>query len=370
MNEKWSQTNGFTGRLYHMQLLDVVQMVCLDQASRVIEVNGGGTSGRIVVRSGQIIHAESGGQSGEHALHQMLQWPDGILSLLPSQEDGVNTISKNWELLLMESFRQCLLKSASTSNVSACDTSKGFSAEISNEPLPELIYLACMSQGGCCLELRSDVITGRIWLKDGSIIHAEVGDLQGERAFYEIFRMDSGSFMSLPYGGDGPETIDRQLEHLLIDAIRARNEKTGGPEEGSEQAESLLRKVQRMKVQEKVKLAMSGNKESRTLLMRDNSRLVQIAIINNPMITEGEVALIACLRTVDEEVLKRIAENREWLKSYQIRLALVNNPKTPAGTSTKLVRTLRVQDIRQLSRSRTVSSAVALTARKIMTEKG
>lgn len=368
MKEKRPQTSGFNGRLDRMQLLDVVQMASLDRASRTISVETAQTCGRILIRHGQVIHADTDGQSGEEALYEILQWPEGTVSLRSLDEEGANTISRSWEFLLIEALRQRMMKMPS-GHVADCKASNGFSVDLWDEPLPGLIHLAGTSQGGCCLELRSEEFTGKIWLNHGSVAHAEFGDLAGENALHEIFRMEGGSFVSLPFNGGGAASIDRPVEQVLIDAVRVLEETEISGEDGA-QAESLLRKIQRMKIQEKVKLAMSGNKESRGLLMRDSSRLVQIAIISNPKITDGEIALIACSRTVDEDVLRRIAENREWLKNYQVRLALVNNPKTPVGSSTKLVRTLRDQDIRLLSRSRTVSTAVVNTARRIITEKG
>jgi len=96
-----------------------------------------------------------------------------------------------------------------------------------------------------------------------------------------------------------------------------------------------------MTVGTKIRMALTGNKEARVLLLRDNNKVVHLACIKNPRITEGEVQWVAAQRHYDSELLRHIARNREWMKNYQIRLALIKNPKTPIPVATPLVKTLK-----------------------------
>ncbi len=107
---------------------------------------------------------------------------------------------------------------------------------------------------------------------------------------------------------------------------------------------------------------MKGDKEARAVLIRDPSKIIQHAIISNPRISEGEVTMLAASRSIDEEVLRKIAGNREWMKLYQVRLALATNPKTPVPIATRLVPTLMQKDLKPLAKSKTVPSAVAQAA--------
>ena len=127
-------------------------------------------------------------------------------------------------------------------------------------------------------------------------------------------------------------------------------------EEQELETESLFQMVRRMKLTEKVRFALRCGKEGRTLLIRDGSRAVQLAIISNPRITDGEIAIIASSKTIDEEVLRRIAENREWVKYYPVRLALAGNPKTPISIAIKMLPTLMPQDLSQIAKSKDVSA--------------
>ena len=86
-----------------------------------------------------------------------------------------------------------------------------------------------------------------------------------------------------------------------------------------------------LRTNQKIMLAIKGGKEERTLLIRESNRLIQVNVIRNGRITEGEVAYIAQMRTVNEEVLRIIAKNREWMKKYPITKNLVMNPRTPAA---------------------------------------
>jgi hypothetical protein len=93
---------------------------------------------------------------------------------------------------------------------------------------------------------------------------------------------------------------------------------------------SLYSAIQSMTVMQKIKLARLGGKDARTLLIRDSNKVVSTSVMMSPKITETEVTTIAQSRSVSDDVLRLIANNREWTKSYAIKLALTSNPKTPS----------------------------------------
>ncbi|VFU16040.1 conserved hypothetical protein [anaerobic digester metagenome] len=131
---------------------------------------------------------------------------------------------------------------------------------------------------------------------------------------------------------------------------------------GTDSARNLFQTIQAMSVSEKLDLARKGSKEARSILIRDANKLVQLAVIQSPKITEGEVLMIASNRQINEEVLKHIAINREWLKNYQIRVALANNPKTPLPEALKQVAYLKVRELTQLAKSKSVARALTVAA--------
>jgi hypothetical protein len=131
----------------------------------------------------------------------------------------------------------------------------------------------------------------------------------------------------------------------------------------------MFLQIQRMSVAERMKLAMLGNKEVRGILIRDPVRSVQVAVVGNPRITEPEIERIALSKTVDEEVLRIIVTNRDWLKRYPIKVALVSNPRTPIKTSMRLLPHLREKDLKDVSRSRSLPNVLVVAAKKLIAER-
>jgi len=137
-----------------------------------------------------------------------------------------------------------------------------------------------------------------------------------------------------------------------------------------EQRTNLLKLVQTMNVMQKIKLARMGNKEARGLLVRDHNKIVATAAIRSPKLTENEVAQYAKMRNVCDDVLRVIANNREWTKNYQVKLALATNPKAPPSAAVKFLNYLQERDLRSIMRSKEVPAAVCTHARRILTKKG
>lgn len=137
-------------------------------------------------------------------------------------------------------------------------------------------------------------------------------------------------------------------------------------EEQEEDSRNLYAKIQDMGVAEKVKLAMMGNGSARSLLIRDSNKVVAMAVIKSPRISDGEVEAISRSRAVSDEIIRYIANNKDWTKSYQVKLNLVNNTKTPLSETLKFINHLRDKELRDLSRSRNVPGQVATAARRLM----
>jgi hypothetical protein len=133
---------------------------------------------------------------------------------------------------------------------------------------------------------------------------------------------------------------------------------------------NLFALIQKMSVMQKIKLARMGNKEARGLLVRDRNRLVATAAIRSPKITENEVEGFAKARNLSEEVLRVISNNREWTRSYAVKLGLSTNPKCPVGTSLKFLNFLHERELRVIMKSKDVPSAVSTHARRLLAKKG
>jgi hypothetical protein len=132
---------------------------------------------------------------------------------------------------------------------------------------------------------------------------------------------------------------------------------------------TITQRIMKMSVAEKIKLATLGNREARTILLRDSNKLVSLAAAQSPRITDGEILGLANSKTAGSDLLRFIYDNREFLKTYAIRLALVRNPKVPLPTALKFLPTLQERDIKDLARDRNVPATVQAQAKSWVNKK-
>jgi hypothetical protein len=142
-----------------------------------------------------------------------------------------------------------------------------------------------------------------------------------------------------------------------------------GQEQLTQKAVPLFKQLADASITERIRRAMLGNSTERLLLVRDSNRLVAEAAAKSPRMTENDAARIAASRSVSDEVLRIIANNRELTRSYQVKLNLVSNPLTPFTFSSRLVPHLRDGDVRTLAKSKNVPGAVQKVARNQLARK-
>jgi len=146
----------------------------------------------------------------------------------------------------------------------------------------------------------------------------------------------------------------------------------GEGEEVKEEEEAFLSKYQQaqnMGVGAKIKMALTGDKEWRTLLIRDTNKLVNSAVVKNPRITEPEVLTISKSVIQNEEILRVICQNKEWIKNLEIRKALVLNNKTPLPVALRFMGFLSEKDLAAMAKSKNISSVLANQARRMLSNK-
>lgn len=138
-----------------------------------------------------------------------------------------------------------------------------------------------------------------------------------------------------------------------------------GPEPTTEDEKmSLVQRLAAMSVPDKVKAAMKGSREMRGVLVRDPNKLVSLAVLSSPKMTEAEVEAIARMGSVSEDVLRTIAHSRAWTKNYGVVSALVKNAKTPLAMSMNLLNRLSEKDLKGLSTNRNIPETLRIAARK------
>jgi hypothetical protein len=131
-----------------------------------------------------------------------------------------------------------------------------------------------------------------------------------------------------------------------------------------EREDSLLQRLAGMSIAQRISRAMKGSREERAILVRDPNRIVTAAVLSSPKMSDTEIAGIARMGSVSEDVLRTIAGNRAWLKNYSVTLALIKNAKTPVAISMNLMSRLNERDLRVLSTDRNVPDVLRVMARK------
>jgi len=137
---------------------------------------------------------------------------------------------------------------------------------------------------------------------------------------------------------------------------------TGGPA-GEEEEERKLT------IPMKIRLATLGDAFERARRIRDPNRIVAMAAIKAPGVTDIEAARYAGNQALAEDVIRYIAANRNWTKLYGVKVSLCRNPKAPISETTRFLPFLRQKDLVNLSKSKGVPSALTAQARKLVLQR-
>jgi len=136
-----------------------------------------------------------------------------------------------------------------------------------------------------------------------------------------------------------------------------------------EQRGSALQKISKLDIKGRIQLAMKGSKEERSILIRDGTKVVALAVLESPKITDSEVEKIANQKNVLESVLRGISMKRRFIKQYAILRNLTFNPRTPIDVSMGLIKHLLTPDLRNLCGNKEVSDTVRKLATRMFRQK-
>jgi len=137
----------------------------------------------------------------------------------------------------------------------------------------------------------------------------------------------------------------------------------------NEERGSALQKIAKLDIKGRIQLAMKGSKEERSLLIRDGTKIVALAVLESPKVSDGEVERFATQKNVLESVLRGIPMKRRFAKNYAVVRNLVFNPRTPLDLSLSLMKNMLVGDLRNLSNNKEISDTVRKLATKMFKQK-
>lgn len=193
---------------------------------------------------------------------------------------------------------------------------------------------------------------GALSLEDAWLIaeHIEVSDAELDDSWLPSERYDEVEDPAARVAA-----VQKIIEHEMLET---------GTEIAPERV-SLIRRLMLMNARDRMKLGRKGDREARSILIRDPNKMVAAAVINNPRITDQEAENIATMRTVSDEVLRLMAMNRNWARSYTIIHNLVRNPRTPIPTVINILPRIRTKDLQNLKQNRNISDAIRRQATRL-----
>ncbi len=140
-------------------------------------------------------------------------------------------------------------------------------------------------------------------------------------------------------------------------------------EEEGEEFLSKYKIAQMMGIGEKIKMALSGDKEWRSILVKDTNKLVSGSVMKNPRITEAEVIKLIKAGIQNDEIMRLICANKEWVKNYQIRKSLIENNRTPVQSAIRYLATMSEKDLSGFAKSKNIASVVSTMAKRMLLNK-
>ena len=186
---------------------------------------------------------------------------------------------------------------------------------------------------------------------------------------------EHAAMLALLIGDSDPDVASAARESLdpggqaTVAAGEAADAEAGEPEAAADahDDQTTMERIAGMNPAQKLQLAMRGTREARAILVRDANRLVAMAVLSSPKISESEVENIAKMTNVSEDILRTIGQTRAWAKNYSIISALARNSKTPIAVSLTLLSRLMEKDVKALTTDRNIPDVVRLAARKRLT---
>jgi len=135
------------------------------------------------------------------------------------------------------------------------------------------------------------------------------------------------------------------------------------------QRQTLANRIRKLRVLDKMRLALKGNIEARQILIKSSNKLIQECVLRNPRVTIEEIIRMSKDKTMREELIRMIAVNKEWTKNYQVVNQLCWNPKTPITHALKFLNRLNIKEVQSIAKSKQVPGMLAVAARKVVDQK-
>ncbi|MEM9463198.1 MAG: hypothetical protein AAGF11_54155 [Myxococcota bacterium] len=176
--------------------------------------------------------------------------------------------------------------------------------------------------------------------------------------------------LSLPLAAQGAASGAAQTAPSAPGSVAAGAGRADEPAKDEAEARGdRLTQISKLRPMEKIRLALIGSAFDRAILIRDSNKSVCLSAIKSPKVKENEVVAYCANRSLSHDVIRYIANRRDWTKLYAVKLNLVLNPKTPMASAMTLLNHLHAHDVKKVAHSRNIPSALATAAKRRMAKR-
>ncbi|HEY7616687.1 MAG TPA: hypothetical protein VH744_07785, partial [Terriglobales bacterium] len=287
-----------------------------------------------------------------------------------------------------------LLENSSVSEESLIELGVTGSREVietmlkSSRVIDSLVVLQALSSNANLTESQSQAIRAKLAPISEEVFEASVGAEDPDNVLDEEFNSyltqhanelaADGDKAFHPIGGFYDE-LGLELDEPRAEAAAAGSSSTSSAHRQKTQKKSqlsheeergsALQKISKLDVKGRIQLAFKGTKEERSILIRDGTKLVALAVLESPKVTDGEVEKFAAQKNVLEAVLRAISMKRRFVKHYPTVRNLVFNPRTPLDVSLGLIKNLLTNDLKNLSGNKDVCDTIRRLGLKMFKQK-
>ncbi|HEV7240745.1 MAG TPA: hypothetical protein VGQ36_16015 [Thermoanaerobaculia bacterium] len=167
--------------------------------------------------------------------------------------------------------------------------------------------------------------------------------------------------IALAVDGDPDERLARLMAKPAPEIEHVQEDTQDEPQK----RESIWDRMRGLSQMEKILLAIKADRTERALLLQDNDPRVLLSLLRNPRLTVDEVARLAKSSYLTFNIADVIMKATQWMASLDVRLGLINNPKTPQAFALRILPTLPDQEVRAIARAGTSMALKQAALRKL-----
>ncbi|MDQ1349361.1 MAG: hypothetical protein QG573_2740 [Acidobacteriota bacterium] len=127
---------------------------------------------------------------------------------------------------------------------------------------------------------------------------------------------------------------------------------------------SLWEQLRRLTPPQRMLLAPKADRFARAILVQDSDPQVLFALLKNPRLALDEVLRVAKSSFLSFQAAELILKTNPWFANFDVRVALIRNPKLPTPFALRILPTLPDNEVRAIAKGAATSMPLKQAALK------